>query len=247
VAKGELIANVDADSILTPGWVDAVLLEFVRNKKLVALSGPFIYYDLPLLRNLFVRAYYYLAYVSYLLNRHILRIGSMLHGGNFVVRREALKTVGGFDLHCTFYGEDTDMARRLHPLGPVKFTFNLPMYSSGRRLQHEGTLTMAMKYSINYLWMIFFKRNFTEHYVDIRTNTSGTFKTNVRQVTRSIIALQAAFSIVILMLAAFFTYANLHGSPALALSPAHLKEQKTILLQKAQHMLRQAKDEVREP
>src|SRR5580693_9748636 len=39
-STGELIANVDADSRLTPGWVDRVLTEFARDPKLVSLSGP---------------------------------------------------------------------------------------------------------------------------------------------------------------------------------------------------------------
>ena len=45
-SKGELIANVDSDSRLTPGWVDTVLTTFAEEPKLVALSGPFVYYDL---------------------------------------------------------------------------------------------------------------------------------------------------------------------------------------------------------
>src|ERR1700692_1544059 len=45
-STGELIANVDSDSRLTPGWVERVLAEFAAEPKLVALSGPFIYYDL---------------------------------------------------------------------------------------------------------------------------------------------------------------------------------------------------------
>src|SRR5580704_8035774 len=43
---GELIANVDSDSRLTPGWVDTVLQAFDTQKNLVAVSGPLVYYDL---------------------------------------------------------------------------------------------------------------------------------------------------------------------------------------------------------
>ena len=45
-SSGELIANVDSDSRLTEGWVQTVLAEFAAAPKLVALSGPFIYYDM---------------------------------------------------------------------------------------------------------------------------------------------------------------------------------------------------------
>src|SRR5579871_1271742 len=36
-SKGELIANVDSDSRLTPGWVEKVLKGFVADPKMVSL------------------------------------------------------------------------------------------------------------------------------------------------------------------------------------------------------------------
>lgn len=167
-ASGDLIANVDADSVLTPGWIETVVHEFSANPKLVALSGPFIFYDLSPTANLFVRLWYRVAYISYAINRFILRLSSMLQGGNFVIRRAALKKIGGFNTTFNFYGEDTEIARRLHTLGPVKFTFALPMYSSARRLKHEGFVTTAWHYGINYFWTIFFNKPFTKQYVDVR-------------------------------------------------------------------------------
>src|ERR1022692_4321736 len=38
-SSGELIANVDSDSRLTPGWVEKVLKNFAGDAKMVALSG----------------------------------------------------------------------------------------------------------------------------------------------------------------------------------------------------------------
>jgi GT2 family glycosyltransferase len=102
------------------------------------------------------------------INRYILRAGSMIQGGNFVLRREALEKIGGFDTTIAFYGEDTDIARRLNPIGDVKFTSKLKMFSSARRLKHEGTLTMAVRYAINYFWTTFLKKPFTQDYIDIR-------------------------------------------------------------------------------
>ena len=45
-SHGELIANVDSDSRLTPGWVAQVLAAFKSQPNLVALSGPLVFYDL---------------------------------------------------------------------------------------------------------------------------------------------------------------------------------------------------------
>lgn len=167
-STGDLIANVDADSILTDGWIDKVLRAFERNPRLVAFSGPFIYYDLTPRQSRLVKLYYMAAYMGYITNRYVLRVGSMLQGGNFVVRRSALEQIGGFNLAISFYGEDTDLACRLVAAGQVKFTFALPMYSSARRLAKEGIATMAARYTANYISTTFLKRPVHTKHIDIR-------------------------------------------------------------------------------
>jgi len=42
------------------------------------------------------------------------------------------------------------------------------MFSSGRRLLAEGILKIALRYGINYVWVIFFKKPFSKKYRDIR-------------------------------------------------------------------------------
>ncbi len=159
-SSGEIIANIDADTILTPEWIPYVKNEFSKNKKLVALSGPFIYYDLPGFTNFWVKVFYRIGFLSYLTNKFILKIGSAVQGGNFALRRSALEKIGGYNLAINFYGEDTDIARRLNPLGDVKFTFKLPIYASGRRLVKEGAVVMGVRYAMNYIWTTFFKKPF---------------------------------------------------------------------------------------
>jgi len=173
-STGELIANVDSDSRLTPGWVQTVLKEFAAEPKLVSLSGPFIYYDMSPSQRFSVQIFYLIAYLVYALNRYILRAGSMVQGGNFVLRRAALEKIGGFNTAIAFYGEDTDIARRMNQVGEVKFTFDLKMFSSARRLKKEGTLRIALRYSINYFWTIFGKTPYTKVYTDIREQTDAT-------------------------------------------------------------------------
>jgi glycosyltransferase involved in cell wall biosynthesis len=193
-SSGSLIANVDADSRLTPGWVAQVLSAFAEaeskseskaaptpgaaaksetNRPLAALSGPLFYYDLTPRQRILVHIFYLTAWTTYAINRYILRVGSMVQGGNFVTSRAALEAIGGFNTAISFYGEDTDIARRLHAVGEVRFTFDLRMFSSARRLKSEGILTMAARYSINYLWTTFFKRPYTDTYVDIREQPEG--------------------------------------------------------------------------
>lgn len=172
-SSGALIANVDADSRLTSGWVDCVLRTFERAPKLAALSGPLVYYDLTGRQRSFVHVFYLIAWTTYAINRYILRVGSMVQGGNFVVSRAALERVGGFNLDISFYGEDTDIARRLNGVGDVLFTFDLKMFSSARRLKREGMLTMAARYSINYFWTTFFKKPYTNRHIDVREGSEA--------------------------------------------------------------------------
>jgi glycosyltransferase involved in cell wall biosynthesis len=167
-ATGDLIANIDADNMLPEGWLERVFKEFSKNERLAALSGPLIYYDLSLLYRFQTRAFYVIGYLTYLLNHYILRKGGMLQGGNFVVRRSALEAIGGYDTNIDFYGEDTDIARRMQKAGRVKFTFGLPMYSSGRRMAKEGLFYTGVRYALNYLWVIFLKRPFHTRSTDIR-------------------------------------------------------------------------------
>lgn len=167
-ATGSLIANIDSDTRITKGWLKKVMSEFENNPKLVALSGPYQYYDLSFVYIILVRLYYYLAYILYLLNRYVFRLGSLLQGGNFVIKKSSWESVGGFDTKIDFYGEDADVARRLHKVGDVKFTLSLRVLSSGRRLVSEGAIAMGSKYAINFIWIMLFGRPFSNKSNDFR-------------------------------------------------------------------------------
>jgi len=171
-STGELIANIDADTIIPPGWLTEVIRQFERGKSLVALSGPYKYYGVPNRVNMVVASYYRVAWLAYAINRFVLNAGSMLQGGNFIVKREAMLKLGSPDLRFSFYGEDTDMARRLSKVGGVKFTFKLPAESSGRRLVGEGVFTIGLRYSMNFFWATFRKKPFTDTWQDIREEPS---------------------------------------------------------------------------
>ncbi len=110
-ARGALVANIDADTLIPVGWLSRVLTEFVADPKLVAISGPYDYHDAPLRVRWAARLFYAAAFVPYFINRHVLDVGSMVQGGNFTLKRDALEKAGGFGDRFTFYGEDTDIAR----------------------------------------------------------------------------------------------------------------------------------------
>jgi glycosyltransferase involved in cell wall biosynthesis len=167
-AKGRLIANIDADTMVPAGWLDTVLAEFAGSPELVALSGPFIHYDVSKRVRLVVAVFYRFAFASYLMVRFVFRAGSMMQGGNFVVLRKALAAADAFNPDFSFFGEDTELARRLSKVGAVKFSFALKAFSSGRRLTGQGLFQVALQYSVNFLWTVLFKRPFTLTWHDFR-------------------------------------------------------------------------------
>jgi glycosyltransferase involved in cell wall biosynthesis len=162
-ASGEVIGYVDADTRMPAGWIARVLRTFERYPGVVCVSGPYIYYDAALWQRVMVRLYWVLlASPAYWMTRY------MVVGGNFAARRSALEKIGGFDTAIAFYGEDTNIARRLHAAGKVKFLLRLPMRTSSRRLQEEGMTVMAGKYVANFLSEVVLKRPVTHVYRDIR-------------------------------------------------------------------------------
>jgi glycosyltransferase involved in cell wall biosynthesis len=184
-AEGEYIANIDADTVLAEGWLQTALAEFAHSADLVALSGPYIHYDLPTPARLVAAGFYRAVYIVHLLSRVVAGAGSVMQGGNFIVSRSALKRAGGFNPDFRFYGEDAELARRLAKVGKVKFTFALQAFSSGRRLAGEGLFRVLLRYSANYLWTHLFKRPLSADWLDFRhvagaTNAIGSASTIVQ-------------------------------------------------------------------
>lgn len=162
-ARGEILAYIDADCRMPPGWITQVLRSFETNHRVVCVSGPYIYYDVSPLERALVWLYWILlAFPTYWVTRY------MVVGGNFAARKEALVEIGGFDTEIAFYGEDTNIARRLHTAGKVKFVMRLPMYTSPRRLRAEGLWSTALRYAANFLSEVILSRPITRFYQDVR-------------------------------------------------------------------------------
>lgn len=163
-AQGDVLAFVDADSLVPENWFKIIEREFSADPDLVCLSGPYIYYDTPGWQQWMVRWLYYglLARFIYFFTRY------MASGGNFVAKKSALEKIGGFNTKIDFYGEDTDIARRLHEVGKVKFLAEFFMPTSGRRFAKEGTFKTGAKYVANYTSVMVAKKPVSKTYSDVR-------------------------------------------------------------------------------
>lgn len=162
-ARGAIVGWVDADTQMPPGWIDRVRNHFAASADVVCVSGPYRYLDQPPFQRLMVAVYWWgLGRPTYWL------IGYMAVGGNFAVRREAIERIGGFDESIAFYGEDTNIARRLSKVGKVIFDWKLEMPTSARRIAAEGMWRTAFHYAGNYLSEVVLKRPMVDRYRDIR-------------------------------------------------------------------------------
>lgn len=163
-AHGDILAYIDADTLVRKEWFEIINKEFKQNPKLVFLSGPYVYYDTPAWQQWAVKWLYYnlLARVIYSFTRY------MASGGNMVAKKSALLQAGGFDTNIEFYGEDTDIARRLSAVGETKFARKFWVATSGRRFKGEGTFKTGSTYVANYTSIMFTKKPLTKKYKDIR-------------------------------------------------------------------------------
>ncbi len=164
-SKGDLLAYVDADSQMPDLWPSTLIREFEEQPDLICLSGPYSYRrgELSRLQHALARFFWYgVAPVTASL------VGFAVTGGNFVVRREALHAIGGFDTSIAFYGDDTNLARRLHDVGKVKFCRSFHVYSSARRMRSDGFAKMGAIYALNYVSEALFHRPVTKTYRDVR-------------------------------------------------------------------------------
>ncbi len=160
-ATGDIIAYIDADTKMPEGWVQTVS-SVMKNNAVVCVSGPYRYYDASAPTNFLAKLYFILTYGIYLLT------GYVVIGGNFAAKKSALLEIGGFDETIAFYGEDTDIARRLHTVGKVVFTSRLHIDTSARRFHGEGLVLTVGRYVRNFFSIVFRKKPVTNEYKDIR-------------------------------------------------------------------------------
>jgi glycosyltransferase involved in cell wall biosynthesis len=169
-SSGDLLVFFDADTYIPCNWFEIALKEFKKNHDLVAISGPYHYENITKVAR----------GAEWVYNRCIMPTGDFiwkyffgqggifLLGGNFAVWRWALVAIGGFNTAIDFYGEDTNLSRRLAKIGEIKFTPKLFVYSSPRRFRSEGNLKTISKYVLNFFSEWIFKKPLHKVHEDIR-------------------------------------------------------------------------------
>jgi glycosyltransferase involved in cell wall biosynthesis len=162
-AKGDILIYIDADSLLTEGWIKKVVNEFQKDPKLVCASGVYQYMDIDRITGFVTWIYWYLfcTWIAFF-------TGYMVVGGNFAVRKEVLSRIGGFNTDIAFYGEDTDLGKRLHAIGKVRLFSSIFVYTSSRRFKYQGVINTGATYIKNFFSIVFKGKPASTTYKDFR-------------------------------------------------------------------------------
>ena len=168
-AAGDVLVYTDADCRAPRGWLRAIERVLETHPGAVAVSGPYSFYDWNWFGRLSTFVYNHtLAPVTHGLTQRVLGVGALLYGGNFAVRREALARIGGFDTSIEFYGEDTNLGRRLAKVGRVLMSSACGTSTSARRYTAEGTGRALRVYARNFWSEIVRHRPRDNEHEDIR-------------------------------------------------------------------------------
>jgi cellulose synthase/poly-beta-1,6-N-acetylglucosamine synthase-like glycosyltransferase len=155
------VVNIDADSRLPHGWLKAATRHFL-DSEVVAVSGPLVFYDLSSTIQFSTKMFYLVARAAMLV------FGTVMQGGNAIIKYQTLHEMDGYDTLIEFYGEDTMTAKRASRFGKVVFEPEMWVYASGRRLEKQGVLRTAFLYTLNYLSVVLCNKSVTHVHKDYR-------------------------------------------------------------------------------
>lgn len=168
-ASGDILLYLDADCRAPFRWVEQVAGRFARYPALVGVTGPYRFYDWDWSGRALLRAYDVLvAPATHFAVHWALGVGAVFYGGNFAVRRKTLEHIGGFDLTIEFHGEDTNLGRRLTPLGAIQVSGRCWVWTSARRYKAMGTGTVLSLYIRNFWSEILRHRPSDDRHLDVR-------------------------------------------------------------------------------
>lgn len=169
VASADVLAFIDADCRAPATWLAQMTSLLEARPHVVAASASYRYYDWHMFGRALIRAYdLTVAPLTHVLVQDVLRRGAILYGGNFIVRREALERIGGFDASIAFHGEDTNLGRRLSSVGRVALHSRTHVFTSARRFQALGTTAVLRLYARNFWSEVLRHRPADDRYLDVR-------------------------------------------------------------------------------
>ena len=170
VAKGKIIAFIDADTRAPAHWLSTIVWRFLCEPETVVISGPYAYNDAGRI----ARIASYGNFISIIIDqlfRKAFNKGSAVWGCNFAVRRPALMEVGGFDTSIKFYGEEYELSLRLSKAGKGDVIPQLFVLTSARRLKRIGVVNQYWNWVVDYFSVLFWYKPISEELEDLPAKT----------------------------------------------------------------------------
>jgi glycosyltransferase involved in cell wall biosynthesis len=169
-ASGEILAYVDADCRVPLRWIEQIERRMDGDRRVVGVTGPYRFYDWDWSGRALIALYDVLvAPPTHFFVHHVLGIGAILYGGNFAVRSDALRRIGGFDCTIEFHGEDANLGRRLTRHGRIALSPRCWVWTSARRYRAMGKTTVFRLYVRNFWSEILRHRPADHDHLDVRT------------------------------------------------------------------------------
>jgi glycosyltransferase involved in cell wall biosynthesis len=149
-AKGEILIFIDADTVITPSFMET-LDKIFEDNNVISVVPKFYVYDGS------GRGAFSQTFLS-ILSRIINQFKFLLYGMTAVIRKDAFQDLGGFR---NVFGEDIDLALRMGERYKfnrkiMRYIPNLVAYTSSRRIKKLGILRGAHLWSYNLMryWVL---------------------------------------------------------------------------------------------
>jgi len=156
IASGEIIAQLDADCLPGKRWISAGVKQ-LHEPGVVAVTGPYDYFDGNLLMRAFTWLSQCLVYPAVNTMVQLAQRGGIIIGGNTFVKASVLRDCGGYNTAFTFYGDDVDIASRVSVRGWINYSGRLSLRSSSRRYKAIGFFSVMKKYQACF-WDVIFRK-----------------------------------------------------------------------------------------
>jgi len=147
-AKHEIMARIDADVIVPPDWIKKIKKNFSTGQ-IDALSGPVIFYDLPLSASYYTRFYLFIMKITQ-------RGKETMIGPNMALTKKIWQKIkNDVCLNDKKVHEDIDLAIHINKAGGIiKIDKNLTIKASGRRI-NSNPQSFFIEYPIRAFQTIF--------------------------------------------------------------------------------------------
>lgn len=150
IAKADILARCDADSVLPVNWIKKIKENFT-SYKIDGLTGPVVFYDLP-----FKTPIYSIIYLKIM---KILQNGETLIGPNMAITKKIWQKIKDkVCLNEKKVHEDIDLSLHIKDAGgKIKYDWQLVALASGRRIKNHPQ-SFFIEYPIRAIKNLYFHK-----------------------------------------------------------------------------------------